>query len=87
MLPAPLLPASHTLTSSTQHVDTPSLHHRIAGPLPARWNAHTTRGAPLYLGVMRAARQPGAYSALLAFRPDAPGPQAVAVIGTNLASR
>jgi hypothetical protein len=35
---------------------------------------------------MRSQRQ-SAYSALLAFRPDKPGPEAVAVIGSNLASR
>lgn len=44
------------------------------------------RGAPLYLGSLRS-RPPGNYSALLAFRPDKPGPGAVAVIGSNLSSR
>jgi hypothetical protein len=46
----------------------------------------TCRGAPLYLGSLRS-RPPGNYSALLAFRPDKPGPGAIAVIGSNLASR
>jgi hypothetical protein len=32
-------------------------------------------------------RPPASYSALLAFRPDKPGPGAVAVIGSNLSSR
>lgn len=44
------------------------------------------RGAPLYLGSLRS-RPPGSYSALLAFRPDKPGPGAVAVVGSNLSSR
>lgn len=44
------------------------------------------RGAPLYLGSLRS-RPPGNYSALLAFRPDKPGPGAIAVIGSNLASK
>lgn len=44
------------------------------------------RGAPLYLGQLRS-RPPALYSALLAFRPDKPGPGAAAVIGSNLASR
>ncbi|KAI8474127.1 MAG: cytochrome B561, N terminal-domain-containing protein [Monoraphidium minutum] len=44
------------------------------------------RGAPLYLGQLRA-RPPASYSALLAFRPDKPGPGAAAVIGSNLSSR
>lgn len=44
------------------------------------------RGAPLYLGTLRS-RPPASYSALLAFRPDKPGPGAAAVIGSNLASR
>eukprot|EP00878_Enallax_costatus_P007856 GHUV01008221.1.p1 GENE.GHUV01008221.1~~GHUV01008221.1.p1 ORF type:complete len:623 (+),score=170.79 GHUV01008221.1:49-1917(+) len=46
----------------------------------------SSRGAPLYLGSVRS-RPPGNYSALLAFRPDKPGPGAVAVIGSNLSSR
>jgi hypothetical protein len=50
-------------------------------PFPAR-----PRGAPLYLGQLRA-RLPASYSALLAYRPDKPGPGAAAVIGTNLSSR
>lgn len=48
-------------------------------------SCRTTRGAPLFLGVLRA-RPPSVYSALLAFRPDRPGPGAAAVIGSALST-
>jgi len=59
-------------------------HSHALQPPPTR--APPRRGAPLYLGQLRA-RPPVSYSALLAFRPDKPGPGAAAVIGSNLSGR
>ena len=63
----------------------PSAATLTARPSPPHVD-RPARGAPLDLGQLRS-RPPALYSALLAFRPDKPGPGAAAVIGTNLASR
>jgi hypothetical protein len=46
----------------------------------------TCRGAPLFVGSVPG-NTPAAYSALLAYKPDKPGPGAAAMVASQMASR